>query len=323
MIFIKFSDNQKKELARWAKNYKIDKLQKIETFEGITELYCNNKQIDKIPKQIECLTNLEKLNLSYNNISNLPSELKNLENLKSLDLGYNNLQDFPECICHLNNLEYLNLEANNLKKIHSSIGKLRQLKELNLFANRIISLPENFGSLNSLTILNLALNQLSSLPYSFKKLINISSLELWLNKFDSIPDIISELPNLKDLISAEDPEKLNKTLIWAVIGNNILLADKLIFYGANVNYQYNECVNQLFTTPLFEAKSLDMMYLLLNMGANPYLKREIIKHVVTKNGEEERPTGEFESFLTKNHHKEIQKIIKSYVKTNNPEFIEN
>ncbi len=160
--------------------------------------------------------------------------------------------------------------------------------------------------------LNLALNQLSDLPQSFAKLYNISTLELWLNKFDLVPEIISKLPNLKDLNSVVDPDKLNKTLIWSVIGDNIDLVEKLIFYGADVNIEQEEIENHFFTTPLFEAKSIEMINLLLSKGADPNLKREIIKHVVTKNGEETRPSGKFETFLTKKHPKEIQKFIKAY-----------
>jgi hypothetical protein len=160
----------------------------------------------------------------------------------------------------------------------------------------------------------LALNLLSALPHSFSKLYNIVELELWLNKFDLIPEVISQLPNLRDLYNVVDPDRLNKTLIWAVIGDNTYLADKLIFYGADVNYEAEECSNHLFTTPLFEANSIDMINLLLQKGANPELKREIVKHVFTKDGKEQvRPTGEYETFLTKKHPKEIQKFIKEYL----------
>jgi hypothetical protein len=107
------------------------------------------------------------------------------------------------------------------------------------------------------------------------------------------------------LYDSFDAEKLNKALIRAVFANNKVLAEKLIFYGADVNYKLEEFGSHLFTTPLFEAKSLPLVKLLINKGANPYLKREIVKTVLTKNGEEVRSTGRFETFLTKNHAKEI------------------
>lgn len=310
MFFSKSGDKRKTELSNWFKEYKIETIQNLEQ---INKLDLSFKDIDKLPKQIDCLINLETLILSNNNLSSLPSEIKNLKKLTSVNLGYNRFTEVPTELLHLTSLEYLNLEANLIKKISNSIGNLSQLKELNLFANQISELPEEFCNLKNLTRLNLALNQLSNLPKNFSKLENITVLELWLNKFDLIPDVISQLRNLKDLYSAVDPDKLNSTLIWAVIGNNVQLADKLIFNGADVNFQYEECQSREFTTPLFEAKSFDMITLLLTMGADPELKREIVKYVVTKDGEEKRHTGQYETFLTMKHPKELQKFINAYI----------
>ncbi len=312
MLFSNSPEKRKKELIRWAHSYKIDALYDVNTIDQITRLELNSKQIDKLPKQIDCLVNLEILDLGNNNLSNLPWEFGNLKNLKWLNLGYNKLQEISGVVCQLTNLEFLNFEANLLKKVNLSISNLKLLKELNLFANRIVDLPDEIGSLSHLVRFNLALNQLCDLPASFSKLYNITTLELWLNKFELVPDVISKLPNLTDLYSVVDPEKLNKTLIWSVIGDNVCLVEKLIFYGADVNFEHEEIENHFFTTPLFEAKSIDMINLLLSKGADPNLKREIVKHVASKNGEERRPTGKFETFLTKKHPKEIQKFIKSY-----------
>jgi hypothetical protein len=246
----------------------------------------------------------------------LPVEFKNLRKLKILNLGYNRFQELPKVICQLENLENLNMEANQLRKITKSIGKLKNLQELNLFANKIEKLPSEFCQLKNLTWLNLALNKLPTLPSNFSNLSNIAFLELWLNKFELIPEVISQLPILKEFYSTIDQEKLNSFLIWAVIRNNILLTDKLIFNGADVNCHYKVVGNHFFTTPLFEARSFDMITLLIAMGADPYLEREIVKHVVTKNGEEIRPTGKFESFLTKKHPSEIKKFIIAYKAAN-------
>lgn len=313
MFFSASPDKRKKELISWAKRFKIESLQEVDQVESVTQLDLSFKQINKLPKQIDCLKNLQILNLSYNALTDLPWEIGNLKNLKSLDLSYNKFVEFPGIIGKLESLENLNFAANQLKKVNVAIANLKKLRELNLFANKIAELPNEFGSLSHLVRLNLALNQLTALPHSFSKLYNIVELELWLNKFELIPDIISQLPNLKDLYNVVDPDQLNKTLVWSVIGDNTYLADKLIFYGADVNYEYEECSNHLFTTPLFEANSIDMINLLLQRGADPELKREIVKHVFTKDGVEQvRPTGDFETFLTKKHPKEIQKFIKEY-----------
>ena len=319
MFFSPSPDKRKRELISWAKKYKIDAISDIESIESITRLDLSFKQIDKLPKQIDCLKSLEELNLSYNSLADFPWEFRNLKNLKKLDLSYNKFSDAAGVICQLENLEIVDFSANQLKKVNVAIANLKKLRELNLFANRIAELPTEFGSLSHLTRLNLALNQLSTLPPSFAKLYNIVELELWLNKFELIPEVIEKLPNLRDLYSVVDPEKLNKTLIWAVIGDNTYLVEKLLFYGADINFEHEECANHLFTTPLFEAKSIDMISLLLEKGADPNLKREIVKHVSTKDGAEEvRPTGTYETFLTKKHPKEIQKFIKSFLSGEKP-----
>jgi ankyrin repeat protein len=158
----------------------------------------------------------------------------------------------------------------------------------------------------------MALNQLSKLPNEFENLADITELELWLNKFELIPKVVSKLPKLKDLYNSFDTDKLNKTLIMAVFSDNIPLTEKLIFHGADVNFKSKEFRSQLFTTPLFEVKSIEMINLLLKNGADPNLKREVIKYVSSKNGNEEiRKTGKFETFLTIRHPEKIEKHIKS------------
>ncbi len=98
-------------------------------------------------------------------------------------------------------------------------------------ANQITELPENIGELKNLSRLILAINQLSKLPDSFSELENLTTLELWLNKFEELPEAVQKLPKLKNFQAVLDSEQLNKTLMWAVIGDNVHLADKLIARG--------------------------------------------------------------------------------------------
>jgi hypothetical protein len=212
-------------------------------------------------------------------------------------------------------LEILTLEANEIRVVDNEIANLQQLRELNLLANEISSLPENFGQLKNLTRLSVAMNQLSGLPTSFINLENLTFLELWMNKFDHLPEEIKKLPKLKNIHDVIDPEQLNKTLMWAVIGDNVHLADKLIARGADVNYKDRSNESNIFTTPLFEARSISMITLLLTMGADPFLEREIIKRVKTPQGEVVKMTGKFESFITMKHPKEIEKYKKAYLQT--------
>ncbi len=312
LLFSESYEQKLKKIITWVRSLKINLPLNLDEIKNITRLDLSFKGISKLPKEIGCLENLKELNLSYNNLKELPKELNQLSNLQSLNLAYNSFSSIPEAVIQLSKLEILNMEANMVKSVPSSIGKLTNLSYLNFFANQITDLPAEFYSLTSLNRLNMALNQLSNLPDSFANLTNIVELELWLNKFELIPDVLSKLPKLRDLYNSFDTDKLNKALIMAVFANNYPLAEKLIFYGADVNYELEGFGSQSFTTPLFEAQSVEMVKLLINNGADPNLKREIIKHVVSKNGTEDiRKTGKYETFITIKHPVKLSKYIKS------------
>lgn len=312
MFFTKTREQKLKQVITWVRSLKINLPLDADEIKTITKLDLSFKGITKLPPEIGCLENITEINLSYNSLKAMPKEIKEIPNLQMLNLGYNQFTVIPDTVLNLKELEFLNLEANMIKEVPTHIGNLPKLEYLNLFANQITQLPVEFYSLTKLKHLNMALNQLSKLPDDFEKLTNIVELELWLNKFELIPDVLSRLPKLLDLYNSFDTDKLNKALIMAVFANNYQLAQKLIFHGADVNYEMDEFGSQLFTTPLFEVKSLEMVKLLLNNGADPMLKREIIKHVVSKNGNEEvRKTGKYETFLTMRFSDKIMKYIKS------------
>lgn len=312
MLFSKSPEQKLKKVIAWIRSLKINVSFNPDEIKGIAKLDLSFRGIAKLPEEIGFLENLTDLNLSNNELKKLPKELAKLANLRSLNLGYNLFTAVPDEVFHLHYLERLNMEANHIKSIPSSIGDLTNLRYVNFFANQISTLPADFCKLKEITNLNMALNQLSKLPAAFENLVNITELELWLNKFELIPEVVSKLPKLHDLYNSFDTDKLNKALIMAVFSNNLQLAEKLIFHGADVNFRLNGFRSQLFTTPLFEAKSPEMIQFLLKKGADPNLRREIIKYVFSKNGNEEiRKTGKFETFLTIRHPEMLEKYIKS------------
>ena len=311
MLFSSSPEQKLKKVIAWIRSLKINVSLNPDEIKNMSKLDLSFRGITKLPDEIGYLENLTELNLSNNNLQKLPKDLNKMTNLRSLNLGYNLFTNMPEVIFHFRQLEILNMEANLIKHIPSAIGNLTNLASLNLFANQISVLPQEFCSLSKLERLNMALNQLSKLSASFENLSNIVELELWLNKFELIPDVVSKLPKLQDLYNSFDTEKLNKALIMAVFSNNLQLAGKLIFHGADVNFKLKGFRSQLFTTPLFEVKSSEMIDLLLKNGADPNLKREVIKYVFSKNGKEEiRKTGKFETFLTIRHSEKVEKHIK-------------
>jgi hypothetical protein len=305
------SESDLKKVVNWAKELKINLPYKTLEVQRISKLDLSFKGINKIPGFITSLSGLKELNLSFNYLNKLPKEIKELKNLRVLDLGYNRFTEVPSVIFDITNLEVLNFEANMLKKIPAHIAHLKELNDINLFANQISELPQEIVTLKNMRRMNLAVNQIQNLPAGFEELTKIEVLELWLNKFDLIPKAISQLPKLHDLYDSFDSDKINKALIRAVFADNLYLAGKLIFNGADVNYKMEGFGSHLFTTPLFEARSAEMVELLFKKGANPHLKRELIKTVLNKNGDEEiKHTGNFETFLTRKNSPEIVNFLK-------------
>ncbi len=312
MFFSKSPEQNQKKIIAWLRGMKINVPTDATGISNITRLDLSFRGIAKIPREIGCcLKNLSELNLSNNRLTDLPKELAKISKLKLLNLGYNLFNAIPETIFQLHQLETLNMEANLIRVIPSAIGNLTNLTDLNLFANQIAVFPTEICSLKSMLRINMALNLLSKLPDEFANLINIVELELWLNKFELIPKVVSSLPNLTDLYNSFDTEKLNKALIMAVFSNNLHLAEKLIFHGADVNFKLKKFRSQLFTTPLLEVKSTEMIDLLLKNNADPNLKRELVKYVFLNGQEEIRKTGKFETFLTFKFPGKLDAYIKS------------
>ncbi len=312
MLFSKSPEQKLKVIIYWLRGLRINVPLDPSEALNITKLDLSFRGITQLPEEIGCLVNLKEINLSNNNLTKLPKALTKIVNLELLNLGYNLFTAIPEPIFQIRKLEILNLEANMIKSIPSAIGNLTNLTDLNLFANQIEIMPREVCNLLNIKRLNMALNKLAKLPDEFENLVNILELELWLNKFELIPKVVSKLPKIKDMYNSFDTEKLNKALIMAVFSNNVQLSERLIFQGSNVNFILKSFRSQLFTTPLFEVKSIEMIDLLLKNGADPNLKREIIKYVSTKNGDEEiRKTGKFETFLTIKYPEKIDNYIKS------------
>jgi Leucine-rich repeat (LRR) protein len=307
-MFVKTPEDRQKDLIKWAKKYEIDLPNKPEELQNVTILDIGRRGIERLPKEIDCLPNLEELFACNNLMSELPWEFAHLKKLRVLDLGFNKFFDITGVICQLPQLESLYLEGNCIKKLTHVIANLIALKELNLFFNQIAELPIEFCSLRHLAKLNLAANELQGLPDHFTKLYNLVELDLWMNKFDQVPDLIKEMPNVKKVNMEANMGIINHQLIIASMYNNVQLAERLVSVGADVNYKLEDFDPHPFTTPLFEAKSVDMVRLLLSNGADPNLQREAIKQgsIFGWGGGTVN-----ESFLTKKHSPEVTKFLKT------------
>ena len=119
-------------------------------------IYMWDKGINKIPKEIEVLTNLKELDLEKNNISEIPKEIGKLKNLKVLNLDSNNISKIPKEIGNLSNLTRLQLQGNWITKIPEELDKLPKLELLDISGNPILEkeIPEALKRNKKLAIIS-------------------------------------------------------------------------------------------------------------------------------------------------------------------------
>ena len=213
----------------------------IQNFRCLKKLYLGDNFLEKLPRSIGNLTNLETLILGTdagewsNCLVTLPNSIGNLVNLKVLDLFGCNLRELPATIGNLRNLEGLFLGFNKLLRLPESIGNLRKLEMLSFgwpsgvsidsircweretgrsFLNEYrnqrnikVEIPETIGNLVNLRSLRLYnCLALETLPDSIGNLVNLQSLDLSDNPaLETLPDSIGNLVNLQSLYLSDNP----------------------------------------------------------------------------------------------------------------------
>jgi len=122
-INIKFEEKISSELDLRFLNLK-ELPKDLQKMKNLKKLNLFNNRLKNSDLKILCeLKQLEEINLSFNQISRFPKELLRLPNLKKLDLSINKIQDLPMDDIVSSNIEELNLKRNNFTK--------RQLKKIN------------------------------------------------------------------------------------------------------------------------------------------------------------------------------------------------
>ncbi|ORX50375.1 hypothetical protein BCR36DRAFT_370403 [Piromyces finnis] len=160
-------------------------------------LYCKN--LDRLPKRIFSLENLNELWLGRNNLNNINDKIGDLKNLKRLSVADNNLSQLPIGIKNLKNLTHLYLYKNKLRELPPEIGELENLIHLDVESNKLIKLPEELKKLTKLENLDIENNQFSEFPKIIFELKNLIKLNLSNNKFFFIPRELENLVHLKQL----------------------------------------------------------------------------------------------------------------------------
>jgi len=120
---------------------------------NLYELDLSEIRAKELPKSMEQLVQLGRLNLSYTNLD----KLVKFPNLRMLDLAYANIENIKEDIGALTSLRHLELTFNEFRKtLPESIRNLKNLEHLSLLRNeKLKELPEWLTELKHLQYLNL------------------------------------------------------------------------------------------------------------------------------------------------------------------------
>jgi len=161
----------------------------------VTILRLGLNQLDKIPKNLCKLKQLQVLNLGDNKLRSLPSDIRKLKQLRQLNLRKNEFAELPDALWTLSSLTRLNLGENKSLKISGQVSKLTNLQELTLLGCDLNNVPNDIAKLRNLEKLYLANNALTSIPDSIGKLSQLSRLDLSNNRIESLPPAIVNLKN--------------------------------------------------------------------------------------------------------------------------------
>lgn len=100
----------------------------------VIKLDLSNKELEKLPEDINKYVNLKVLNLRNNNFKKFPTEVLSLPYLEKLFLSNNNIDSIPKEIIDNKRLEVIYLDGNNILRFIN----LRPMENL-----RLISISHN------------------------------------------------------------------------------------------------------------------------------------------------------------------------------------
>lgn len=129
--------------------------------EEIKVLVIEASRLKEIPKQVEQLANLVKLQIKDSKLTGIPNEVSSLTNLETLDLGGNKITNTPDSLANLQSLKKLLLYDNNISQISESLANLKNLEVLDLRNNKLESLPLGLSGLTNLKFLFLGGNKIN------------------------------------------------------------------------------------------------------------------------------------------------------------------
>ncbi|MFX1254142.1 MAG: leucine-rich repeat domain-containing protein [Promethearchaeota archaeon] len=171
----------------------------------VTELILRSQGLTSLPKSIEKLRHLKKLDLHKNQLSSLPEALGYLKNLQNLNLNYNQMTVLPETLSQLSNLQAITLWDNQLVSLPDTFfSQLTNLQGLTLDKNRLTALPTSLYTCTNLVYLGLRGNNLKTFSADLGNLVNLYELHVENNQLTFLPETIGKLTRLRYLYLAEN-----------------------------------------------------------------------------------------------------------------------
>ncbi|HEV2640223.1 MAG TPA: COR domain-containing protein [Actinocrinis sp.] len=164
-----------------------------------TSLDLSDLGLDKLPKSLSSLTELQSLSVRRNRLATVPEWLTSLKSIRKLDLAHNQIASLPDKIAKISGLVELDISRNKLEAVPECIGSLKSLEVLDLDGNILAELPEFLGNLTSLKTLYASHNVLTELPEAILRLKDLRNLYLSGNAFAVLPQWLKGLTLLEGL----------------------------------------------------------------------------------------------------------------------------
>ena len=258
----------------------------IENLEKLERLQLDNNPIESFNIDFSKLKNLEYLDLYNCNIKTIPPGLAKLPKLKSLNLSSNQIQD-----CKIDNLplslKSIYLSNNNLKKIPDDLLIHQNINHISVNDNQIENIENLLNYSKQIFILDISNNKIASLPEECSKL-KIDRFICSSNLIENIPNEIWMIQGLEIIDLSKNrirniPECNEKIRLFEInlSSNKISILDNDLFHNSKL-YSVNICNNNLVDLPisLIEKKDLRKLDISNNKLINfPYqiLERNLIK----------------------------------------------
>lgn len=157
-----------------------------------------------LDKNLFDLHHLNYLCITQTCLQKIPNEIEKLTNLTTLVLHSNQIDELPNTIGKLIKIKILDCSRNQLTSLPLALNNLPQLSVMNFGSNLLQSIPSQYTNIK-LSILDLSNNRLDTFPdICYAELVHLSEIYVNGNQITEIPATISRLQALKILNVADN-----------------------------------------------------------------------------------------------------------------------